>query len=602
MIHVAAQPDSAAETRRLRACVRDLVALSTVGVWWIGRPAGAIAESLRDLMLRVLRCEAAYVRVADPGTGEAAVAVAGATAGEVEAALEAIAGRGAAGPAPPAEAALRVVWAPIGLEGRGGCLAAGSRRPDFPAELDRVLVQVAANQAAVALQHAALLQRHARAERMMAAQAARQAAVARLGLRALDGVAPERLLDELVEAVRETLGGDVCEVMELAEDGASLLLKAGAGWGPDAVGRARVSAGPASQWGYTLLAGEPVVVADLAAETRFAAHPLLRARGVRSGVTVIVRGHAGPFGVLGAHARAARAFTPDEADFLQSVANLLAAALQRHRAEAEREELLARTLAAQEQAERAAQSKSDFLAVMSHELRTPLGTISGYVDLLELGVHGTLNEMQHEDLARIRRCQKFLLGLINNVLAYMKLGSGRVRYDLTSVSVAGLAASVEELIRPQLDARHLRFEKRLPDGGVRVRADREKLEQIVLNLLSNATKFTEPGGSVELEGAVDGGTVGIHVRDTGCGIPPDHLESVFDPYVQVAGAAPRHAAQGTGLGLAISRDLARGMGGDIRLESRLGEGSTFTVVLPLDREPASASPASTGAVPDPAPM
>jgi signal transduction histidine kinase len=307
---------------------------------------------------------------------------------------------------------------------------------------------------------------------------------------------------------------------------------------------------------------------------------------VRSGITVIVHGHGRPFGVLGAHARAPRAFTPDEADFLQSVANLLAAALERHRAEAEREQLLARTLAAQEKAERAARSKSDFLAVMSHELRTPLGAISGYVDLLEMGLHGPLTATQHEDLARIRRCQRFLLSLIDNVLAYMKLGSGRVSYHLDSVSVSGLAASVEALIRPQMDARHLRYENRVPGGGVRVRADREKLEQIVLNLLSNATKFTEPGGSVELDCAADAGTVGIRVRDTGCGIPADQLESIFDPYVQVEGAAPRRAAGGTGLGLAISRDLARGMGGDIRLESRLGEGSTFTVLLPLDTDPA----------------
>jgi signal transduction histidine kinase len=594
MIHMATSPDSFAETRRLRACVRDLVALSSIGVWWIGRSTGGIAESLRDLVRRVLRGEAAYVRVADPETGEAVVAVAGAAADEVEAALEAMAAPGAPGPPPRAGAALRLAIAPIGLEGRGGCLAVGSRRPDFPGWLDRLLVQVAANQAAVALEHAALLERHARAERLMAAQAAQQAAVARLGLRALAGVAPEPLLQEVVEAVRDTLDVDFCELMELAQDGGSLLLRAGVGWGCDVVGQARVSAGRGSQAGYTLLAGEPVVVADLDAETRFTGPPLLRRHGVRSGVTVIVHGNGSAFGVLGAHTRTVRGFTGDEAHFLQSAANLLAAALQRHRAEAEREELLGSTLAAQEKAERAARSKADFLAVMSHELRTPLGAISGYLDLLELEVHGPLSGSQREDLARIRRCQQFLLGLINNVLAYVKLGSGRVTYDLASVSVSGLAATVEELIRPQMEARQLRYVKRVPDG-VRVRADREKLEQIVLNLLSNATKFTEPGGSVELDCAAAAGAVGLRVRDTGCGIPPDQLESVFEPYVQVQGAAPRSAEGGTGLGLAISRDLARGMGGDIRVESRLGEGSTFTVLLPPDTDPGLTSPASSDA-------
>jgi len=586
-------PDSGAETKRLRACLRDLVALSTTPVWWVGRSPAAIAESLRDLLVSMLRADVAYVRIRDTDSGECLVAAAGADPAQVEAALERTTGSGEL-PTLRGEggAGVRLACVPVGLDGERGWIAVGVARSGFPDEVESLLLQVGASQVAVALEHAVLLERHERVERLMAAQAAEQAAVARLGLRALTGLAPARLLQEVVEAVRDVLGVDFCTVLEVADGGDSLLMKAGAGWEPGVVGHARVSAGPGSQAGYTLLVSQPVVVADLQRETRFTASTMLREHGVASGMSVPILGHDAPFGVLAAHSRTARVFGRDDVHFLQSVANLVATALQRHRAEAEREELLARTLAAQCEAERAARSKSDFLAVMSHELRTPLGAISGYVELLEMGVHGPLNENQHHDLARIRHCQQFLLGLINNVLVYMKLGSGQVSYDLTSVPLGDLAASVEELIRPQMDARHLRYERRLPGGGLRVRADRGKLEQIVLNLLSNATKFTEPGGSVELECAAEAGTVGIRVRDTGCGIPREQLERVFDPYVQVADAAPRRSAEGTGLGLAISRDLARGMGGDIRVESRLGNGSTFTVLLPLDTEAAPRPPAA----------
>jgi len=285
---------------------------------------------------------------------------------------------------------------------------------------------------------------------------------------------------------------------------------------------------------------------------------------------------------LGVHARSRRVFTPDDVHFLQSVANLMAAALQRHRGEIEREDLLARTLEARAEAERASHATSEFLAMMSHEVRTPLNAIAGYVDLLDLGVHGPLNDTQRADIARIHRCEEYLLSLINNVLAFMKLGNGQVRYEIEDVDVDETLDTVEELIRPQMDGKRLRYERQGAGDGVRVRADAEKLRQIVLNLLSNATKFTDAGGKIRLDCAVEDGTVRIHVRDTGRGIPESGVQRVFEPYVQIEDGDGR-GSEGTGLGLAISRDFARGMGGDILVESRLGEGSIFTVVVPRSR-------------------
>ncbi|HEU0053968.1 MAG TPA: ATP-binding protein, partial [Longimicrobium sp.] len=143
-------------------------------------------------------------------------------------------------------------------------------------------------------------------------------------------------------------------------------------------------------------------------------------------------------------------------------------------------------------------------------------------------------------------------------------------------------AAIEALIEPQLRARRLAYTYRRGDPAVTARGDRERMEQVVLNLLTNAVKFTEPGGRIVLDWEADQGRVRIRVADTGRGIPADRLSAIFEPFVQVDPALTR-SSEGTGLGLAISRDLARAMEGDLTVESREGEGSTFTLTLPLGR-------------------
>jgi signal transduction histidine kinase len=245
----------------------------------------------------------------------------------------------------------------------------------------------------------------------------------------------------------------------------------------------------------------------------------------------------------------------------------------------ERERLLHMSKDALAEAEKANRAKMEFLAVMSHELRTPLNAIGGYVELLELGIRGPITPEQQADLTRIQTSQRHLLGLINAVLNYTRVEAGMIDYALTDVRLDEILTTCEMLTAPQMGARGLHFDYVTGDPQIMAYADPEKLQQIVLNLLTNAIKFTDPGGTITLACTVADETVYVTVTDTGRGIAPDQLARVFEPFVQVDVRLTR-TNDGVGLGLAISRDLARGMGGNLTAQSVLGVGSTFTVQLP----------------------
>jgi signal transduction histidine kinase len=251
--------------------------------------------------------------------------------------------------------------------------------------------------------------------------------------------------------------------------------------------------------------------------------------------------------------------------------------------------------AARDEAQAANRAKSEFLAAMSHELRTPLNAIAGYTDILQLGVHGPLTDQQMQDLTRIQRSQKHLLGLINDVLNFARLEAGKVRIDPRPVSADSLLSTVEAMITPQLESHRLHFVRRETEGELIVYCDPDKAEQVLLNLLSNAVKFTPPGGTIDVRSWAADGVARISVQDSGVGIPEDKLEAIFEPFVQIERNLTSRV-EGTGLGLAISRDLARAMGGDLHVRSRVGEGSVFTFELPLARDLAGLHASANGRV------
>jgi len=224
-------------------------------------------------------------------------------------------------------------------------------------------------------------------------------------------------------------------------------------------------------------------------------------------------------------------------------------------------------------------AKSEFLTAMSHELRTPLNAIGGYTELLTLGLGGPTTPEQLDYLERIRRSQQHLLGIISDLLNFSRIEAGTLTYDIRHLSLKEVIEGVVPLIEPQAEAKAIVLKTDMTSHDCLVLGDRAKVDQILLNLLSNAIKFTESTGTVTVRCKESGNTASIEVVDTGVGIPPNKLEAIFEPFVQL-GRSLSSAHEGTGLGLAISRELARAMKGNLSVSSKRGSGSTFTLTLP----------------------
>jgi signal transduction histidine kinase len=231
------------------------------------------------------------------------------------------------------------------------------------------------------------------------------------------------------------------------------------------------------------------------------------------------------------------------------------------------------------------QLKSDFMATMSHELRTPLTSIIGYSDMLLSGMTGELNEKQSAFVDSILKGGEALLNLINDVLDLTKIEAGRLELNREAVDLRAALLGVLPVVKPRAQDKRIRISTFLPTDLPLVWADPGKLNQILLNLITNGIKYTHENGSVSVEARTLEGLVEIWVNDTGIGIAREDQDKVFQRFTQIDSSATRSQG-GTGLGLAIVRELVELHGGTIRLQSKLGKGSSFVFTMPISTRPA----------------
>jgi signal transduction histidine kinase len=224
--------------------------------------------------------------------------------------------------------------------------------------------------------------------------------------------------------------------------------------------------------------------------------------------------------------------------------------------------------------------KEEFLALTTHDLRSPLTVISGVINFFTSGRLGDLTSEQKNMVEMMERNTQNLIELVNDLLDASKLESGTMRLDPTTIELSGLAAELREQMEPLAREKEISLEEEIPEDLAPLRADRAKLRRVLVNLVSNALKFTPKGGRVRLTAAREGSFVRVCVVDTGVGIPAEDLHDIFDKYAQARSRATR-SEKGTGLGLYITRQLVELHGGKISVQSEVGKGSAFSFTIPV---------------------
>lgn len=371
----------------------------------------------------------------------------------------------------------------------------------------------------------------------------------------------EDVYEQAIDALQRVVRADRASILEFDDE---QVMRFRAWRGLSAEYRAAVDGH--SPWTPDTRDPDPVAIADVESEPSLSALlPAISAEGIRALAFVPLLDGTNLIGKFMLYFDGPHHWTDGELRVARTVARHVAFAILRHRRESE--------------LQHANRAKSVFLATMSHELRTPLNAIAGYADLLDAGVHGALTATQKEAVRRVQANQRHLLRLIDDVLDFAKIESGHLQLEIAEVPVQETLDGTRLFIEPQLRAKDIEFSFVPGDPQLTCRGDRAKVQQILANLLSNAWKFTPPGGTVVLSWEATPEHVLVHVRDNGPGVPEDKRETIFEPFVQLH-MGFRRRVEGTGLGLAISRELARGMGGDVAVTGNDGDGSTFTLSLP----------------------
>lgn len=441
--------------------------------------------------------------------------------------------------------------------------------PDQPREWsddDLALVDAVTSQVAVAVENARLF------EQTQAALAETES-LYRASRRITASIDLPALYQVLVDEMATRLGADQCQLTIFDHKTGSAEIVAEYRSTPD---QDKTPVPMASNPFYVLLrdAQQPLSIIDVNAHPVFAhSEDTLARKNVESMllIPISVRGELiGSLEIDSVGQR--RVFTEAELDFCQTLASQAAITMDSMRTLEEQKETA-------KQLREMDKLKTQFLANMSHELRTPLNSIIGFSRVILKGIDGPLTELQQTDLTAIYNSGQHLLGLINDILDLSKIEAGKMELNFDEVDLKPIIKGVMSSAVGLVKDKPIELEQRAPEDLPMIWADSTRLRQVLLNLVSNATKFTE-SGKITLTADHDDEWVTIKVTDTGVGIPEEKLESIFEEFTQVDGSTTR-AVGGTGLGLPISRHFIEMHGGQITVESEVDMGSTFMVILPI---------------------
>ncbi|AFY55841.1 PAS domain S-box [Rivularia sp. PCC 7116] len=419
-----------------------------------------------------------------------------------------------------------------------------------------------------------------KAEQALKTRLKQQAVVAQLGQLALSGLELPHLFEQTTALVARSLNVDSCKILELLSGGDKLLLRACVGLEEELVNKAILETDLKSQAGYALLSGEAVILDNLNQETRFTGSSLLHKHKYISGLSAIILGNENQhFGVLEAHSTVEHQFSWDDANFLQSVANILSTAIARKESESENRQLNA-TLEARVkkrtyQLEQLNQELEAFSYSVSHDLRAPLRAIQGFGQVLLEDYEHSLDDMGREYLNRLTTAAAHLDTLILDLLEYSRLG--RTQIQFAEVNLATLIEEILKELESELQERQslVNINTSLPV----VRSQQSILKSVITNLLANAIKFVHPNvyPIITISAEERDGYVRLWVEDNGIGIAVEHQERIFRVFERLHGI---ESYAGTGIGLAIVKRGVESLDGRIGVLSHLDEGSRFWIELP----------------------
>jgi signal transduction histidine kinase len=458
-----------------------------------------------------------------------------------------------------------------------GAIRVSRREPGPFSDNQIALLQTFASQAVIAIENVRLFTRLQARTRELARSVDELKALGEVGQAVSSTLDLETVLNTIVVRAAQLAGADGASIHEYDETTREFPMRATHNYDPELVESFRAMPLKMGEGliGRIAERREPMQVPDIVREGAYQGHlrDILLRTGYRALLAVPLVREDHVVGALAVNRRAPGEFAPEVVELLKTFATQSTLAIQNAR-------LFRELDAKSRQLEAASRHKSEFLANMSHELRTPLNAILGFSEVLTERMFGDLNPKQEEYLRDIHTSGQHSLSLINDILDLSKVEAGRLELELASFNLPMAVENALTLVRERATRHGITLDQAIDDRVGDIVADERKVKQILLNLLSNAVKFTPAGGRILVTATATDDAITLSVSDTGIGIAPEDQATIFEEFRQV-GRDDARKQEGTGLGLTLAKKFVELHGGQIGVQSQVGQGSTFTFTLPL---------------------